>query len=137
MKLSKIETAWFEYPDDPDGARLKIKHLLAGDLNDIQDQVHQEEVEFKKDLQGNLEPSIKTTIRQKIGEELTVCAAIADWENVMDADGVPLACTDENKIRVCRELPEPAWRDFVKFIGECRAALSEQVAAQEAAALGN
>jgi hypothetical protein len=137
MRLSKLEKAWFDYPDDPDNARFEIKHLLSGDLNTIQDKISKEAVEFTENDQGTVETRVQLTLRQKMGEELTVCRSIVDWENIFDPEGKPLPCTEKNKKRLCRELPEKEWQAFLKFIADSRKALSEQIEKQQEHARGN
>jgi hypothetical protein len=39
MRITKITERWFDVPNDPDNARLKIKHLSPGEIQDIFDKV--------------------------------------------------------------------------------------------------
>lgn len=137
MRLSPLTKAWFNLPDDPDKARFEIKHLLSGELSKIKDKARIEAVELLRSNQGDLEQKMTVTLRQEIGEELTVCAAITNWENVFDSEGKPLDCDEQGKVRLCRELSEDDWNSFLKFIADSRKILADQMKKEKKEALGN
>lgn len=133
MQLSKLTKAWFEFQD----ARFEIKHLLSGTLSEIEDQATKESVELVKDIDGNLNTKAVIDMKKKVKNEMTVCEAVVNWENLNDADGSSLECNKANKLRLCRELEESDYRAFLSFIAESRSALSGQVAKQQEEAKGN
>jgi hypothetical protein len=130
MQLSKLEKAWFDYPDDP--ARFEIKHLLSGDLAEIEDQAEKEMVEFTANG-----ITAKVDIKKKVRNELTVCAAVTDWSCVDDADKNLMECNPANKLRLCRELPQAEYIKFLKFIADSRDKLAKQILDQQEQAEGN
>ena len=130
MNLSKLEKMWFPYPDDT--ARFEIKHLLSGDLAEIEDQANREVVELT-------ESGVKARIdiKKKVKNELTVCSAVVAWENVNDSDGKAMECSPANKLRLCRELPQVEYIKLLNFIFDCREKLAEQIKQQQEQAKGN
>lgn len=130
MKLSELKKAWFDYPDD--SARFEIKHLLSGELAEIEDQAEKETVEFsEKGITARVD------IKKKVRNELTVCAAVTGWTDVFDADKKPMECNPANKLRLCRELPQAEYIKFLDFIAESRDKLATQIREQQEQAEGN
>ena len=117
MRIKKPIEKWFDVPGDPDGARVLIGHLLPGETAEIAD----ETITFNPLGNGN-----KTTYDRKKDRELTIKKALKDWENFFDADGGPMPCNDDNKIRAMNEID-----GFLAFISECRESLSIDAVAQQ------
>ena len=131
MKLQKMETAWFALKDDPDGAEFEIVHLRAGEVDDIIAKTHRQKYEMKEEPGGETSAvPVLETDRQ--GErELTVIAAVADWKNVFDEDGRPMACDEDNKRRLCRELSEDGLTAFLGFIRQSRRTMAAKIRERE------
>jgi hypothetical protein len=127
MRLQKLTKAWFDLPNDPDGAKFEIKHLLAGEIAEIIEKTHNQRFEFRKNEDGDLKPVPIIENNKTLERELTVVAVITDWENHFDENGKILDCTDENKLRTCKELSEEDFKIFLDFITDCRQKLSETV----------
>ena len=70
MRITKSVERWFEVPDDPDGGRLKIKHLKPGEITDIFDKVFTQNIDYKKNKDGGFEPSFSQLTNRKRGREL-------------------------------------------------------------------
>ena len=96
MRIVKLNERWFDVPNDADKARIKIKHLLPGEISDIYDEVFTQEVSYKRDDDGKLEPIFSQKTDKKKDRELTLINTIVDWENFFDADGLPLECNKKN-----------------------------------------
>ena len=116
MKLQKLTKAWFDFPDDSDQSSFEIEHLRAGEIADIVEKTHKQRFEFREAENGELKPIPIFEADKKAERELTVIAAISDWKNIFDENGLPLPCTDENKKRLCRELGEEDYKVFLSFI---------------------
>ncbi len=130
MKLQKLTKAWFDLPNDPDGAKFEIKHLLAGEIAKIVEKTYKRRFEFRENEDGDLKPVPILVTNKTLEQELTVVAVITDWENHFDENGKILDCTDENKLRTCKELSEEDFKIFLDFITDCREKLSDTVKAQ-------
>ena len=105
MRLRKQTERWFPVPDDPDGARIKQRPLTPGEDQDIIDE-SAGSVEYQVDDAGRPVPIYKERKEQlRIRRELSLQKQVVDWEHVLDEDGSPLECTDENKVLVARSIP--------------------------------
>ena len=123
MRISKINERQFDVEGDPDKARLKIKHLSPGEVQDIFDQVFVQTVEYKKTgKKGKFEPNYSQKTDKKLDRELTLSNAVVGWENVFDRDGKKLECTPENVIIVARGID-----GFSELVNEFRAVLAEDI----------
>lgn len=127
MKLQKLTKAWFDFPDDPDGARFEIKHLLAGEISEIVEKTHNRRFEFREDKKGKLTPIPILETNDLLERELTIIASVTAWKNMLDENGKPLDCTDENKLRLCKELNEEDFKIFLDFITDCRQKIADIV----------
>ncbi len=137
MRLSKLTKAFFPLPDDPDKSSFEIKHLLSGDLAEIDDQTNREFVELVKDDSGNVSAKATIDIKKKIKNELTVCKAVTEWKNVFDDVGEPMECNKANKLRLCREVSDDEWKAFLNFITNSRKTLAQQAQKEQEEATGN
>ena len=104
MRITKSIERWFDVPNDPDKGRLKIRRLQPGEAADISDEVFTPNINYKKDKDGNFEPSFSQAINRKLERELILTKVIVGWENFYDKEGQPLECTPENIIRASREI---------------------------------
>lgn len=127
MKLQKLTKAWFDLPNDSDKASFEIKHLLAGEISEIVEKTHNRRFEFREDKKGKLTPVPILETNDLLERELTVIAAVTDWKSFFDPDGKLLDCTNENKLRLCKELNEEDFKIFLDFITDCRQKLADIV----------
>lgn len=121
MRIKKIEERWFDVPNDPDKARIKIKHLLPGEVADLFEEEFDQNIKYNKNESGELEPVISQTPNKK-NRKLTLTKVVLDWENIFDLDGKPLKCNNKNILRASREI-----EGFDELIAELRTKLSEDV----------
>lgn len=131
-RLSGERVEWFDIPDDPDGAKVKIKHLKKGEQNDIEDQIELYQTMLRPDAAGKMQQEIKVNPAKGDKRYAYLCAAVIDWEKVFGADGKPMDCTDANKILLARDD-----ETFGPFVSKSRIALTELVAAEREAARKN
>ena len=122
MKISKPVERWFDVPDDPDKARLKIKHLSPGERSEIFDQAFKQSVSYTKTDDGKYEPLFSQDTDKKADRELTIVKSVVDWENFFDHDDKSLACTPENVLRASKEI-----EGFNVLINELRAVLEADI----------
>ena len=127
MKLQKLTKAWFDFPNDPDGASFEIKHLLAGEISEVVEKTHNRRFEFREDKNGKLTPIPILETNDLLERELTIVAVITSWKHMFDETGKSLDCTNENKLRLCKELNEEDFKIFLDFIIDCRKKLADIV----------
>ncbi len=127
MKLQKLTKAWFSLPDDPDEASFEIKHLRAGEIAEIVEKTYKQRFEFREDKTGELKPVPVIESNKMAERELTVVATISEWKNIYDENGETLTCTDENKLRLCKELSEEDFKFFLDFLTDSRQKLAGTV----------
>ena len=128
MRITKITERWFDVPNDPDNARLKIKHLSPGEIQDIFDKVFVQKIDYKKGKgkKAKLEPIFSQKTDKKLDRELTLTMAVVDWENFFDKKDNPLNCTPENIVRASREI-----EGFNELVSEFRETLAEDIAKEK------
>jgi len=122
MRITKLTERWFDVPNDPDKARIKIKNLLPGEVTDIFDEVFVQNINYKKNKKGEFEPVFSQVTDKKKDRELTLTKVIVDWENIFDREDKPLECNEENILRAAREI-----EGFNDLITELRETLSEEI----------
>ena len=127
MKLQKLTKAWFDLPEDHDKASFEIKHLLAGVISEIVEKTHRRRFEFREDKKGKLTPVPILETNDLLERELTILASVTGWKNMFDETGKSLDCTNENKLRLCKELNEEDFKIFLDFITDCRKKLADIV----------
>lgn len=120
MRITKTTERWFDVPNDPDKARIKIKHLLPGEVSDIFDEVFVQNINYTKNKDGSFEPAFSQVTDKKKDRELTLTQVVVDWENFFDKDGKPLKCDTENVLRAAREI-----EGFSELVTELRDELSK------------
>jgi hypothetical protein len=118
---------WFNYPDDPCGGRIEVRHLSPRE----EEEIREKESPTKQilDDHGVRVESSKRTMHEEI--ELAV-AAVVGWENFLDADGDQMACTARNVRRAAMQFD-----DFLLFVAECREKLATKVATDKEARIKN
>lgn len=122
MRITKPIERWFDVPNDSDKARIKVRQLLPGELTDIFDEVFVQNVNYKKNEKGELEPVFSQATDKKKDRELTLTKAVIDWENFFDKEDQPLECNEENILRASREI-----EGFNILVTELREKLAEDI----------
>lgn len=110
-KLKTRPEKWFELPDDPDGARVKIKHITSAESSRVAGRF----VAYEKNDVGE-----RMAVNIVAGNRATAAAAIIAWEKFSDETGNEMPCTPANK-----EL----WLDeegFLEWINEKRQELADE-----------
>ena len=129
MRISKSVERWFPVPDDKDKARVKVKHLRPGEIQDIIDEVMVQEIEYQQPEEGKVGKSV---LRQKNDRrkdrEKTMLASVIDWEKFYDRDGKILECNPDNVLRAVREID-----GFTEFVAKCREQLAEDISTEAVA----
>ena len=115
MRITKPRERWFNVPDDPDDARIKIRALTPGERQDIIDKAFVQEIEYKRDLSGNMTPHMKQHTDTKVDREETLKKCVVGWEGIYEEDGSVFEFSQENIIRASREVP-----GFGEFVNSCR-----------------
>jgi len=122
MRISKANERWFDVEGDQDKARLKIKHLLPGETQDIFDKVFNQKIDYKKGKNGKMEPTFSQETDKKLDRELTVSSVVVGWENMFDREGQKMKCTPENVIRASREID-----GFNELVNELKEILAKDI----------
>lgn len=134
MRIKNVEERWFDVPNDPDKARLKVKHLTPGETQDIFDKVFVQKIDYKKGKgkKAKLEPVFSQKTDKKLDRELTLTSVVVDWENFFDKKDKPMECTPENIIKASREID-----GFNELVNDLREQLAEDIAKEKEDQLGN
>ena len=132
MRISKANERWFEVEGDPDKARLKIKHLLPGETQDIFDKVFNQKIDYKKGKKGKMEPIFSQEPNNKLNREMTISAVVVGWENMFDRDNKKMKCTPENVIRASREID-----GFNELVDEFKEILAKDIEEEKKVQLKN
>jgi hypothetical protein len=123
MRIAKEVERWFPVPNDKDKARVKVKHLRPGEIQDIIDDVMVQEIEYQEGKDGEVgKPVIRQKNDRRKDREQTMLGAVVGWEKFYDREGKAMKCTPENVLRAVREID-----GFTEFVGECRKQLSEDI----------
>jgi len=128
MRLTTERSVWRDIPDDPDNARVEIRHIKPGEQQDIEDNIELYRAVLRPDATGALQREVTINPAKGDARYAFLCAAIKNWENFLDAAGIPLACTDENKILMARER-----KDLGQLVGTFRTELAAVVSAEQEA----
>jgi hypothetical protein len=126
MRIRKPDERWFQIENDPDNARVKIKHLTPGEIQDIVDDAYQIETVYVKNEEGKLSPKMRQNHDRRLDRESTLKACIVDWENFYDENGNKLECNEDNIIRAAREID-----NFTALIDEFRETLSNDISEEK------
>ncbi len=132
MRIKKTEQRWFDVPNDPDKARVKVKHLSPQEFNSIVDEAFTEDITYQKDEKGKMQQSITQDKNKEKLRELPITLSVMEWENFYDSDDKLMECTEENKIVACREM-----EGFIEFVTECKEKLAEDINAEKKAQIKN
>ena len=116
MRFKEEISAWFPYPDDPDGAEFEFKLLTPGELAKVQDASFSISFDFTEDEAG------KRIGKSSIvaGREKEIFLALKNFKNVIDADDTPVPCNNKTRLRPLREA-----EGFFLFYEECRLKLEK------------
>lgn len=132
MRISKTNERWFDAENDPDKSRVKIKHLSPEELDDINDQAFRQDIDYKKNKKGNLEPIFSNKYDSRLFRELPIQRSVIDWENFFDENNNLMECTHENVLMAIRQI-----EGFKEFISECREQFAKDIKQEKEAQLGN
>jgi len=135
MRLSKRKTFVFPVPNDPDKGEVTLRHILPGEVEDIQEEIGAFETIMKTGEDGKLAPELRQNGSLGDKRYLFQQKAIESWKNIKDADGQDIPCTPENIVLVCREAEIVVTRGggvketitFAAWVTECRADAAKQV----------
>jgi hypothetical protein len=123
LRLAKFRAAvkrTFEYPDDPDGAKVTIRLLSEGEKMEIADQATKYELEA-----DGVSSRGKATMSASFYTErlLKMVACVDDWESVFSDDKgkKALACNEQNKRQVARHV-----KGFLNWVMEKYDELEEE-----------
>lgn len=122
MRITKTIERWFDVPNDPDKARIKIRNLLPGERAEIFDKVFVQNINYKKNKKGDLEPVFSQNTDKEKDRDLTLTKAVVDWENFFDKDDKSLECNEENILRASREI-----EGFNILVTELREKIDEDI----------
>ncbi len=92
-RLSKEFSVWFDYPDDPHGGKVEIRHIPPEELARIESEVNTTRLVAGPGKMPEKETRTDTILDRK----LTTDAAVKDWENFLDEEDKPMECSSENK----------------------------------------
>ena len=123
MRITKAIERWFKIPKDPDKARVLVKHLRPGEVQDIIDQVMVQEIVYEQPEEGENPKGVLTQKNnRKMDREKTILACVTNWENFYDEEGKLMACDEANIMRAIKMID-----GFTDFVGDCRKTLTEDV----------
>ena len=122
MRIKRTVERWFECENDPDEARVLIRNLSPGEIQDIYDETMPQEIKYEQDEKGNMVPNFKTDMDRKAQREKTMVACIKDWENFYGYEDELLECNDGNIIRASREI-----EGFNQFVDNCRNIIAKDI----------
>lgn len=125
-KIEETQEMWFDYPDDPLGGRVLIRHLKSGEVARIENETTEVRSVFNQETN---QP--ETIVIHRAMQEKLAAAAVKDWEKFFDgkpvkghANGKPLPCNEKNIILFCKE------DGFLNFVFDSRKKLAEHVQAR-------
>jgi len=108
-RLTKQVDKWFDVPNDPDNAKIKIKHLKPGEVEAIEQEANP--VVLRPDG-GKFSTEITIQVAKK--SALLINAAVLDWEGFYNTKGNKIQCNSENKKKAAKEF---SW--LANFVAEC------------------
>ena len=93
-RLTVKKSVWFDMPNDPDKGRVEITHLS----NATKAAIRQKVVKTRQVLNPVTQMIEQETLVDEIlDRQLTINAAVTNWENFLDDKGEPMKCTKQNK----------------------------------------
>lgn len=125
---TKKVDAWFDWPDDPDGARVHFRLLTDQDVDAIKAASHTHRQYFDRES-GTFQIELK--IDNSIDRRETALRATLGWEHFYDGDRKPMECTRDS---VAFWSCDP---DFMAFLYSCQIELRKTATEQLEAARKN
>lgn len=116
-KITSEISTWFDYPDDPWGGRVHIRHLKEGELSSIRQRTSEIRTEYVQEFRQK-----EVSVRQTGLREAICIAAIKEWENFFDENDQQMKCTPGNIRIMCTEA------GFFEFIDNCLDILEKEAA---------
>ncbi|MEN6615115.1 MAG: hypothetical protein ABFD12_01015 [Syntrophorhabdus sp.] len=115
--------AWF---DMEGGGRVQLRPIPPSVLKDIRKQTVTKKVEYKR-IEGKAERFEVEVINNDLQDALFWDYCIVSWEKVLDANGTPIPCTKENKLKLMTLSLK-----FTKIVGEGLKTLTDDEAGKAA-----
>lgn len=112
------EDGTVEYLDpEADAGKVCLRIADADCIERIQSQTRKKQAEFVRNPSTRAMERVvyfdQTPAQEKKERELIWDWAIQDWKGILNADGDPIPCTTENKLRLMN-IPQ-----FARFVGRC------------------
>jgi len=118
-RLTLERTKWFDYPEDEFGAKIEIKHLKPGKLQEIEAKVNR----FTGKMgDGDSGFTTELDINPFIRKQEIIKAAIVNWDKFFDHTGKECKCTDKVKLAFLKEI-----EDFYEVVEKMREDLAAEV----------
>lgn len=111
---TKKMDAWFNWPNDPDGARVRFRLLTDQDINAIKTASQHHRQYFDRES-GAFQMELR--IDSSADRREAAIRATMDWERFYNADRETMECSQEN---VAFWSCDP---EFISFMYECQAEL--------------
>ncbi len=128
LKLTAKRTKWFPVTKDESGeSQIEIIYLKPGEVAEIEEGANSI---VQKQQGDEFQTEVNLRLNQRTKSYVT--AAVVDWKGFSSIKGVPLKCTEFNKLEVLKEFD---W--FGDFVDECRTTLSEEVTDESEEIEGN
>ncbi len=115
-------TVWFDWPDDPYGARIEVEHLDRQAVAEIAARVYETRNIYNRET-GQME--VEQRYNSILDRQLTAERAVRSWEGFVGPDGRQMECTRENKHYWACD------RDFMTTLNEFRAIVAEKAMEEE------
>jgi len=122
MRITKTIERWFDVPNDPDKARIKIRHLSPGERAEIFDVVFNQNISYKKNEEGGFDPVFSQDNNKKKDRELTLTKTVVGWEKFYDKKDKLLECNEKNIILASEKID-----GFNILVTELREKLDEDI----------
>lgn len=119
-RITSEISMWFDYPDDPYGGRVHVRHLKEGELMNIRERTREMATTYVQEFRQK-----DVTVRQNGTSEAIAIAAVMDWENFIDEKDEPMKCIPGNIKKMCMEA------GFFRFIEDCLDKLEKEASQRQ------
>jgi hypothetical protein len=103
MRIRKqTEAKWFDFIDDPDGGRVKMRQLKPSEEQSAWTEAFACLLEELPEADQQSAPFMARVSRKMT--EINTVKAVAEWENFFDENGEPLECNEDNILLVMHEI---------------------------------
>lgn len=129
MRIRKQrEEKWFDFEDDPDGGRVKIRELKPSEEQDLWTEAFAYVLDKFPDADQTSSSFMALINRKNI--EMALVSAVTAWENFFNGDGEPIDCNEENVLLAMQEI-DGCYNAFVIFRNELTKINRKETEAQE------